>query len=205
MREREQKTTCTKVDNIKSRNVLNFFIFYQSTESLTVKITTEKMLNFFIILSFFLIYSSTESLIQNNHEVENDEVERILNFTDDTFSNDSAQRETRCNLECQLNRLKEKFRKSWSFQKRVWKCDKFCQFMEQLKSKVKESTINHKNNYFQADEDNCNSKNCFFKRMSTYFKRSEDNEIQCGKDCQRIDLLKNKLVELLVHSKYGEH
>ena len=161
------------------------------------------MLNFFIILSFFLIYS-TESLIENNHEVENNKAKRILNFIDDTISTDSAQRETRCNLECQLNRLKEKLRKSWSFQKRVWKCDRFCQFMEELKLKVKESTINHKN-YIQEDIGNCNKNYCFFKRMSSYFKRGENNGIKCGKDCQRIDLLKNKLVELLVHSKYGEH
>lgn len=77
------------------------------------------MLNFFVILSFFLLYSSTESLIENNHEVENNEVKRILNLIDDTISNGSTKREIRCNLECQLNRLKEKFTKSWSFQKRV--------------------------------------------------------------------------------------
>ena len=163
------------------------------------------MLNFFVILSFFLLYSSTEPLIENNHEVENNEVKWILNLIGDTISNGSTKREIRCNLECQLNRLKEKFTKSWSFQKRAWECNKFCQFMEQLKSKVKESRINHKNNYIQGDIDNCNNKPCFFKRMSSYFKRGENNGIKCSKDCQRIDLLKNKLVELLVHSKYGEH
>lgn len=117
---------------------------------------------------------------------------------------DAAECDSKCQL---LNTLRNKLKESWGIEKKSLKCDNNCQILHLLQQKLKNSWNSDKKDFYNEQNDyNCNSEQCIVDRVIENIRMMDDgvelhDGIECNNDCQRLNRLKRKLYELLIHSE----